>query len=155
MTIQRVLMTAEGKASLEEELVHLIEVMRPKIIKDIEEARAHGDISENSEYEDAKERQAMCEGRIQDIKHKISLSQVFQASQHAPGAGATRTVIFGCRVQLEDENGDEFEYKIVGVDEADVKQNKISYKSPLGRALIGNAQGEEVKFIAPQGRAVF
>lgn len=153
--MKRVLMTPEGKESLEKELTHLIEVMRPKIIKDIEEARAHGDISENSEYEDAKERQAMCEGRIQDIKSKLSLSQVFEASQHQPIEGATQIVIFGCHVLLEDEEGEELKYKIVGVDEADVKKNKISYQSPLGKALIGRALGDEVKFIAPKRERFF
>ena len=153
--MKRFLMTPEGKQELEKELKQLVEVERLQIIKDIEEARAHGDISENSEYEDAKERQAMCEGRIQDIKSKLSLSQVFAASHHKPSPGAEQTVIFGCRVVVEDADGNEFNYKIVGVDEADVKNNKISYESPLGRALIGKGFDDEVKFIAPNGEREF
>ena len=153
--MKRFLMTPEGKQELEQEVKQLVEVERLQIIKDIEEARAHGDISENSEYEDAKERQAMCEGRIQDIKSKLSLSQVVVAAHHKPGPDEEQVVIFGCRVLVEDEDGNEFNYKIVGVDEADVKKNKISYESPLGKALIGSSLDEDVKFVAPNGEREF
>ena len=153
--MKRVHMTPEGKKSLEEELDHLEGVARFKIIKDIEEARAHGDISENSEYEDAKNRQAMCEGRIQDIKAKLSLAQVIDAKENMPPPGVDKSVIFGCTVMVEGEDGVELTYKIVGVDEADVKKGKISYQSPLGRALIGKGEDDEVKFTAPKGLRVF
>ena len=147
--MKRVPMTPEGKARLEAELSHLEGVVRPQIIKDIEEARAHGDISENSEYEDAKERQAMCEGRVQEIKGKLSLAQVIDVVKNRPLEGE-ETVIFGCTVLVEDEEGEEIHYKIVGVDEADLKKNKISYVSPLGRALIGREVGDDVRFQAPK-----
>ncbi len=148
-------MTPEGHASLKKELRHLEEVARYAIVKDIEEARAHGDISENAEFEDAKNRQALNEGRIQYLKSALGLAEIINAAEKKPPEGVEATVIFGCTVILEDEEGEELKYKIVGVDEADLKQSKISYKSPLGRAIIGKTEGEEVKFMAPKGERFF
>jgi transcription elongation factor GreA len=146
-------MTPEGKKQLEEELRRLREVDRLKIIKDIEEARAHGDISENSEYEDAKERQAMCEGRIQDIEAKLSMVQVIDVTtlpgQELDSDDEDKVVVFGATVIVEDEEEHTSSYKIVGVDESDVSQGKISYQTPVAKALLGKSPGDEVEVTLP------
>ena len=145
-------MTPYGKLQLENELRHLLQVERHNIIKDIEEARAHGDISENSEFEDAKERQAMCEARIRDLESKLSRAQVVDISRREPDD----KVIFGAKVNFisYDAKTDvevEYDYQIVGVDEADTQQGKISYRSPIGQALLGKRVGEEVEVRTPSG----
>ena len=149
--MKRFPMTPEGKRLLEEEVKYLKEVKRHEIIKDIKEARAHGDLSENSEYDDAKERQSLCEGRIKDIDAKLSLARVIDVKENAPSEGEDRKVIFGCTVVLEDEDENELVYKIVGVDESDVKSGKISNVSPIAKALMGKEEGDEVSFRAPRG----
>ena len=145
-------MTPQGRKQLDKELRHLLEIERLAIIKDIEEARAHGDISENSEYEDAKERQAICEARIRDLESKISRSQVIDVSKKEP----SDRVIFGTTVSFisYDEENDvenEYRYQIVGIDEADLKTGKISYRSPIGQALLGKRIDEEVEVRTPNG----
>ena len=152
MDIDRVLMTPEGHAALHAELKHHLEVLRPRIVRDIEEARAHGDISENSEYEDAKHRQSLCEGRIGELKAKLGRAEIIRI-QDLP---ASDRVVFGASVEMEDlESGDTARYRIVGVDEADVARGRISYNSPIGRALIGKSVDDEVAVETPRGRRAF
>ncbi len=144
-------MTVLGKALLEAELKRLIHEERPSVIKAIEEARAHGDISENAEYEAAKERQGMIEGRIGDLQSKIAVAEVIN-----PADIKSDRVVFGATVKLQDvEEGSEQVYQIVGVDEADVKAGKISILSPLARAVIGKKMGEVVAVQSPKGEREF
>jgi transcription elongation factor GreA len=140
-------MTVLGKAKLEAELKQLLQEERPAIIKAIEEARAQGDISENAEYEAAKERQSMIEGRIAEMQSKIATAEVINPSE----IKADR-VVFGATVTISDEETEEeATYQIVGVDEADVKSGKISIMSPLARALIGKKTGDIVTVHSPKG----
>ena len=146
--MQRVPMTPEGHAKLVEVLKYHKEFLRMKIVQDIEEARAHGDISENSEFEDAKHRQALCEGRIRDLEGKLAACEVIDVKRIPPSS----RVIFGVTVEVEDQDTeDEHVYRIVGTDEADVKEGRISVTSPLGRALVGQEIGDEVRFQTPNG----
>jgi len=141
-------MTPAGHEKLLEDLRHLKEVERPKIVRDIEEARAHGDISENSEYEDAKERQAHCEGRILELTGRIAAAEIIDIKKVAP----SERVIFGTTVVVEDEESEEeARYRIVGEDEADVKAGLVSVTSPIARALIGRNVGDEVLVQTPRG----
>lgn len=139
--------TLSGKISLEAELKRLILEERPSIIKAIEEARAQGDISENAEYEAAKERQALIEGRIGEIQGKIAGAEVVD-----PKKIKSDRVVFGATVEIVDLESDEkTTYQIVGLDEADVKQGKISIVSPLARAMIGKKVGDQVTVQSPKG----
>lgn len=141
--------TPEGYTKLVEELANLKEVIRPQIVRDIEEARAHGDISENSEYEDAKERQGHCEGRIMELENRVASAEVIDIARLTP----SDRVVFGVTVKIENTvSGETRVWRIVGEDEADVEKAKISYKSPLGKSLIGRRQGEEAVVTAPSGR---
>lgn len=141
-------MTVDGKRKLEEELKHLTSVERPKVIKAIEVARGHGDISENADYDAAKERQGFIEGRIQDINSKLARAQVID-----PKTIRSDRIAFGATVLLEDaEEGKKVQYQIVGVDEADVKVGKVGVTSPIARALIGKRVGDEVTVHAPKGQ---
>ncbi len=141
--------TPEGYQALVAELKRQKEIVRPQIVRDIEEARAHGDISENSEYEDAKERQAMCEGRIADLEGRVASAEVIDIKKIPPND----RVIFGATVTIENtESGEERTWRIVGEDEADVDGGMISFKSPLGSSLIGRSEGEEAEVPAPGGR---
>ncbi len=150
--MQRVPMTPRGYALLSAELKQKKEVERHQIVKDIEEARAHGDISENSEFEDAKHRQALCEGRIRELEGKLAASEVIDVAKMEP----SDRIVFGVTVELEEEeSGETVTYKIVGTDEADVKAGLISVTSPLGRALVGREDGDEVTFNAPGGKRVY
>jgi transcription elongation factor GreA len=140
-------MTFLGKAQLEAELKRLLQEERPSVIKAIEEARAQGDISENAEYEAAKERQSMIEGRIAEIQSKIATAEVVN-----PAEIKADRVVFGATVSISDvEEEEEATYQIVGVDEADVKAGKISIMSPLARALIGKKVGDIVVVHSPKG----
>ena len=122
--------------------------MRPQIVKDIEEARAHGDLSENSEYEDAKERQSLTEGRVRDMEAKLAASEVIDVTKLEP----SDRVVFGVTVVVEDlDTDEEARYRIVGEDESDVKQGLISVRSPIARALIGREVDDEVTVRAPGG----
>lgn len=144
-------MTPEGYEALMADLAHHKSVLRPQIVRDIEEARAHGDISENSEYEDAKERQSLCEGRIALLESMVATAEIIDVDK-VPRDGR---VVFGTTVLLENDNGEEFRWRIVGVHEADVDNGKISFKAPLGRALIGKEEGEEVVVPTPGGNRTF
>lgn len=144
-------MTIRGKALLEAELKKLITEERPTIIRAIEEARAQGDISENAEYESAKERQGMIEGRIADIQGKLAGAEVIDPTQIK-----SDRIVFGAQVVIIDtESEEEFSYAIVGVDEADVKQGMISILSPIARALIGKKAGDTATVQSPKGDKEF
>ncbi len=147
MANEAIPMTLEGKSALEDELKRLKYVERPTVIKAIEEARSNGDLSENADYAAAKERQSFIEGRIQEINGKLSLAQVINTASIK-----SDKVVFGATVKIAEQNsGKEITYKIVGVDEADLKRNKISVSSPIARALIGKKEGDEVVVNAPKG----
>lgn len=140
-------MTVEGKKQLEDELKRLMTVERPSVIKAIEVARGHGDLSENADYSAAKERQSFIEGRIQEINGKLATAQVID-----PTTIKSDKIVFGATVIVEDqESGKQTTYKIVGADESDVKANKLSINSPIARALIGKKAGDEVVVNAPKG----
>ncbi|MCC2677689.1 MAG: transcription elongation factor GreA [Pseudobdellovibrio sp.] len=139
--------TLRGKSMLEAELKKLIHEERPTIIKAIEEARAQGDISENAEYDAAKERQGMIEGRIGEIQGKLAGVEAID-----PATIKSDKIVFGATVTLQDtESEEEITYQIVGVDEADVKKGMISIISPLARAMIGKKVGELVTVQSPKG----
>ena len=141
-------LTVHGAQLLKDELQRLKSVDRPAVITAIAEARAQGDLSENAEYESAKERQSFIEGRIAELESKLAAAQIIDpASLHADGR-----VVFGATVSLEEiETGEKVAYQIVGEDEADLKLNKISVASPLARALIGKSAGDVAAFRAPGG----
>jgi transcription elongation factor GreA len=144
---ERVPMTKSGLVRLKQELKRLKAVERPRIVKEIAEARAHGDISENAEYHAAKEKQSHVEGRILQVEHWIASAEVIDVTKHAGDR-----VIFGATVTLNDaESGDEVRYRIVGELEADLKAGKISVTSPIARALIGRSEGDEVTVRSPGG----
>ena len=140
--------TKRGAEKLKTELHRLKTVDRPAVIAAIAEARAQGDLSENAEYEAAKDRQGFIEGRIQEVESKLSAAQIIDpASIDAEGK-----VVFGATVQLEDEDtGDAVTYQIVGEDEADLKQGLINISSPIARALIGKEEGDTAEVQAPRG----
>jgi len=140
--------TKRGAEKLKEELHRLKTVDRPWVINAIAEARAQGDLSENAEYEAAKDRQGFIEGRIQEVEGKLSAAQVIDPTQLDAGG----KVVFGATVELEDENtGDMVKYQIVGEDEADLKQGLINISSPIARALIGKEEGDTAEVQAPGG----
>lgn len=146
--MQKYPMTVEGEKALREELDHLKKEQRPKITAAIAEAREHGDLKENAEYHAAREQQGFCEGRIQDIEAKLSNAQVIDISKMPVG----EKVIFGVTVRLINvETDEEISYKIVGEDEANLKQNKISVTSPIARALVGKEVGDVALVKAPGG----
>lgn len=139
--------TREGYERLRAELQRLEQKERPQVIQAISEAREHGDIGENAEYEAAKEKQALIEGKINDLHHKLSQCEVVEVPQ-----GSAERVIFGSTVDLEDlDTGEEVRYRLVGPYEADLAQGTISVISPIGRALIGKEPGDDVKVQTPGG----
>ncbi|HET7922909.1 MAG TPA: transcription elongation factor GreA [Gammaproteobacteria bacterium] len=141
-------LTVRGAERLREELKHLKTVERPRIIQAIAEARAHGDLSENAEYHAAREQQSFAEGRIQEIEFKLSNAEIIDVTQLNAGG----KVVFGATVELSDEeNGNEVTYQIVGEDEADIKQGRISVNSPIARALIGKQEGDVAVVKTPAG----
>ena len=140
--------TKRGAEKLKAELHRLKTVERPAVIAAIAEARAQGDLSENADYDAAKDRQGFIEGRIQEIEGKLSVAQVIDPS----GVDGGGKVVFGATVELEDENsGDTVTYQIVGEDEADLKQGLINISSPIARALIGKEEGDTAEVQAPGG----
>ena len=140
-------MTAGGYARLEEELKHLKVTERPAVIKAIEEARAHGDLSENAEYHAAKEKQGFIEGRVQDLEDKIGRAEVIDPAQLSGSK-----IKFGATVCVADEDTDEEStYQIVGTDESDIKSGLLSVSSPLARALISKEVGDTISVEAPGG----
>ncbi len=142
--------TLNGKNLLEKELKRLMEVERPKVIAAIETARGHGDLSENADYAAAKERQGHIEGRIASITRTLSEAEVIDTSQIQ-----SQKITFGAHVKLTDENKKTVTYQIVGEDEADVSQGKISVKSPLARQLIGKTKDEEFEFHTTKGEKIY
>jgi transcription elongation factor GreA len=147
--MERKPMTPAGYAKLQEELKRLKSVERPKAIQAIAEARAHGDLSENAEYDAAKHAQSLLEGRIKEVEARISLAQIIDPMDHV----GSEKVVFGAKVSLEDtDEGAESVYQIVGEDEADVKQGLISVTSPMARALIGKELGDTVVVQTPGGK---
>jgi len=148
MIMDKLPMTPQGKKALEVELKHLTSVERPAVVKAIEEARAHGDLSENADYDAAKERQGFIEGRIREIGDRLARAEVID-----PTKIKSDKIVFGATVVLEQqESGEEVTYQIVGIDEADIKKGKVGINSPMARALIGRSEGEEVIVHAPKGK---
>jgi transcription elongation factor GreA len=146
--MQKTPLTVTGAEKLKAELHHLKTVERPRVIDAIAEARSHGDLSENAEYDAAKERQSFLEGRIAEIESKLGNAQVIDPST----LDADGRCVFGATVELEDlESGATVTYQIVGDDEADLKEGKISISSPIARALIGKEAGETAEVQAPGG----
>ena len=140
--------TKIGAEKLKAELHQLKTVDRPWVINAISEARAQGDLSENAEYEAAKDRQGFVEGRIQEIEGKLSVAQIIDPSEMDAGG----KVVFGSTIELEDEeSGTKVTYQIVGEDEADIKFGRVNIGSPIARALIGKDEGDSVEFQAPGG----
>ena len=145
--MDKVPMTAEGHAAMMDEVKHLKSVERPRIIKAIEEARSHGDLSENAEYHAAKEQQGWTEARVAELEDKLSRAEIIDISKLSGD-----TVMFGAKVTLIDEETDEkTAYQIVGEFEADVKKGKISVSSPIARAIIGKKKGDSVEVNTPGG----
>jgi transcription elongation factor GreA len=149
--MQRIPMTSGGFEALQAELKILKSEERPNIIAAISEARSHGDLSENAEYHAARERQSFNEGRIMEFESKLSLAEVID-----PSTLSGPRVVFGATVTIIDAETEETRtYQIVGVDEADSKENKISVTSPIARALIGKSVGDEVTVRSPKGETAF
>ena len=145
--MEKVPMTVNGFATLEEELRHRQQVERPRIIQAISEARSHGDLSENAEYHAAKEQQSLNEGRIAELEDRLARAEVIDVSKLSGD-----TIKFGATVTLIDEDTDEKKvWQIVGEPEADAKKGKISIASPLARALIGKTKGANVEVVTPGG----
>jgi transcription elongation factor GreA len=149
MTIQRTPMTRQGYTRLQEELERLKRVERPAISRAIGEARAHGDLSENAEYHAAREKQGFIEARIGDLESKLGTAEVLD-----PPTSGDR-IIFGSTVRLEDEDGKETRYQIVGSDETDPSRGRISVMAPLARTLIGKRVGDSVVALLPGGKKQF
>jgi transcription elongation factor GreA len=140
--------TKKGAEKLKAELHQLKTVDRPWVINSISEARAQGDLSENAEYDAAKDRQGFIEGRIQEIEGKLSAAQIIDPTEVDAGG----KVVFGSTIELEDEDtGDKVTYQIVGEDEADIKLGRVNISSPIARALIGKAEGDTAEVQAPGG----
>lgn len=140
--------TKEGYEALKKELEHLKTVERPQNIRAIEEARAHGDLSENAEYHAAKERQSFIEGRMGELGYKLSSATVVD-----PDKAPKDRVVFGCTMVLENiDTGESIEYQLVGPDEFDISKGRISIASPLGKAILGKKPGDEITLVAPGGK---
>jgi len=145
--MEKVPMTGEGYRKLETELHRLKAEERPRIIQQISDARAHGDLSENAEYHAAKDAQGLNEARVADLEDKIARAEIIDPSKLSGS-----TVKFGATVTLDDEeSGDKVKYKIVGEDEANLRDNKISINSPIARALISKSKGESAEVTTPKG----
>ena len=144
-------MTPRGQKALKDELKHLKSVERPKIIEEVEVARAHGDLKENAEYHAAKEKYGFIDGRINHINEKLAGAEVID-----PKRLSGERVVFSSTVTLEDhDSGEELRYQIVGEDEADVKKGMINFQSPIAKALIGKELGEEVTIHTPKGQKIY
>ena len=147
--MSKVPLTVTGAEKLREELHRLKTVDRPSVVAAIAEARSHGDLSENAEYDAAKERQGFIEGRIQEVEGKLSNAQIIDPKL----LDADGRCVFGATVEMEDQDsGDGVTYQIVGEDEADIKQGKISFASPLARAMIGKFAGDVLQVQTPVGQ---
>jgi transcription elongation factor GreA len=149
--MDKIPMTAEGYATLENELKHRQQVERPRIIQQITDARTHGDLSENAEYHAAKESQSLNEGRIAELEDKLARAEVIDVSKLSG-----ETIKFGATVTLVDEDTEKKQvWQLVGEPEADAKKGKISITSPLARALIGKAKGTSVEVVTPSGAKAY
>jgi transcription elongation factor GreA len=149
--LERIPMTREGYQTLKKELEHLKSVERPQVIRAIEEARSHGDLSENAEYEAAKERQAFIEGRVSELGYKLGNAEIIDVD-NLPKDRA----VFACTVTLENvDTGEDVSYQLVGPEESNIEEGRISVTSPLGRAIIGKKAGEEIVLNAPAGKRVY
>jgi transcription elongation factor GreA len=150
--MSRIPMTVQGAERLKVELHRLKTVERPAVIQAIADARSHGDISENADYDAAKERQGFIEGRIADVESKLANAQIIDPST----LDADGRVVFGSTVEIEDlDSGERSVYQIVGDDEADIKQRKISVGSPIARSLIGKTEGDTVEVATPGGARAY
>lgn len=150
--MDRVLLTVKGADALQAELKNLKSVERPKVIEAIAEARSHGDLSENAEYDAAKEQQGFIEGRIKELESQLSIAEVIDPSK----LNAEGKVVFGAVVKLYDVDADnEVTYQVVGDLEADIDKGQVSLSSPIGRALIGKSEGDEFTFQAPAGEKTY
>jgi transcription elongation factor GreA len=149
-TIEKIPMLAEGHEMLLQQLRFLKEVYRPETVEAIEEARGHGDLSENAEYHAAKERQGQVEAQIAEIEDKVSRAQIID-----PTTLSGDKIIFGATVTLLDENDKPVRYQICGQTEADANKGRISYNSPLARALIGKQVGDEIEVTVPSGEKFY
>ena len=146
--MQRVPVTKEGYEALKKELENLKRIERPENIKAIEEARAHGDLSENAEFHAAKDRQGFIEGRISELQYKIANADII-----VPDQLNKDKAVFGSTVLLENvETGENVEYQLVGPDESDIEKGRISISSPLGRAILGKKPGDELSLQVPGGK---
>jgi transcription elongation factor GreA len=146
--VERVPVTKDGYTVLKNELEKLKRVERTQNIKAIEEARAHGDLSENAEYAAAKDRQSFIEGRIAELEYKLAHAEVID-----PARLSKEKIVFGSRVFLENmETGEGVEYQLVGPDESNIEKGLISVSSPLGKAMIGKKPGDELTLMVPGGR---
>ncbi len=149
--MERIPVTPEGYQAIRRELENLKRVERPKTIRAIEEARAHGDLSENAEYAAAKERQGFIEGRINELGYKLAVLEVID-----PDTLTKDRAVFGSRVLLENtETGQDVEYQLVGPDESDLDKGRLSIVSPLGRALLGKKPGDELVVEVPGGKRTY
>ena len=149
--MDRTPVTKEGYEALKKELENLKRVERPENIKAIEEARAHGDLSENAEFDAAKERQGFIEGRINELGYKLATADII-LTENLPKDRA----VFGSKVLLENiDNGEEVEYRLVGPEESDIKEGRISVSSPLGKAILGKKPGDELTLIVPGGKRIY
>lgn len=149
--MEKVPITRDGFQRLKAELERLKSVERPAVIRAIEEARSHGDLSENAEFEAAKERQGFIENRVSELDFKLGNADVIDPSEVPKDR-----VVFASQVILENvESGEEVEYKLVGPDESDISAGLISVTSPLGRAMLGKKPGDEVVLQAPAGKRVY
>lgn len=149
--MERTPITRSGYEKLNAELRHLKTVERPQVIQAIEEARAHGDLSENAEFDAAKERQAYIEARVNDLSYKLNSADVID-----PEKLPKDRAVFGSRVLLENiDSGEEVEYMLVGPEESDINQGLISIASPLGKAIVGREPGAEITLQAPGGKRVY
>lgn len=142
-TEKKIVLTAQGYLELETELNELKTVVRPRVIKDLKDARAQGDLSENAEYDAARDEQAQVEARIKELEYKLEHSIIAEKSKDEVSVGST--------VVIKYDDGEEDEYQIVGSMEADPFENKISNESPVGKAVIGHKKGESVKVESPNG----
>ncbi|MGD8702054.1 MAG: transcription elongation factor GreA [Desulfosarcina sp.] len=149
--MERIPMTRQGYQTLKKELEHLKSVERPQVIKAIEEARSHGDLSENAEYNAAKERQAFIEGRVSELGYKLGNAEIIDVD-NLPKDRA----VFACTVVLENvDTGEDVAYQLVGPEESNIEKGRISVTSPLGKAIIGKKPGEEIVLNAPAGKRVY
>ncbi len=149
--MERIPITRNGYERLHAELRQLKTVERPNVIKAIEEARAHGDLSENAEYDAAKERQAFIEARVNELSFKLNSADIID-----PETLPKDRAVFASRVLLENvETGEDVEYQLVGPEESDINEGRISIASPLGRAIVGRKPGDEISVQAPAGKRVY